>query len=746
MSICVCVADVFWKAKVAQEKLTELEKADAPINEQLEQAGQFAGIEWLDFLQTAIPTPDAQQQPASNFHGREEWVLRWLLKKLQSADARRSPQAWRLFRCLVERIPLPNAARLLKERRFLVVLRQAIEEAVAARTKADESAKSPVPDSSDSLKENSKKHKSKSSKKRKRSGELVTEEVSNAETYDIAETIYEALDCVVRLTKHTEDIEGQERGKAFAAEYMKSVLRTTPEESAKVLGSWLAVCGSTENRGDESQRASWLTPVIEIWNSRMDSADDSLLFSKYCLQPLLKLLLSAEILPQWRSELEQLLSRSIILPAKIAHTSSKATDILASFVNDSIAANPEFAPIIFDDAIRSLQPSNTHRSRQQDANWLQAVFCVAKDAIPEEPWKVKNQAITKMLEMCLEHKISVDLELLRSITSQCGFHGDETDSHIIATILKLNGQVFTIASADKDLLQELFSRITNLSTKPEWLNLADVYVDEIIVPLMGDFAKARDLTGFIHRWYDQLVEFNALVDDRPNDKMNFLCPWEDDALVAKLKEVMEASLTPEQTKTISEWLREKADGPAVVIADAVTGALTRAEFVDAIGLNLFELARSLHNTLSLTRYDHRRWRVLTHVLDISTEEQFKTMWSGLILFPPPVEKLNFWQSLSHLEVLKCAASIYTNVHGTAEAKAVGIGMEKEISKFVIPLAMQWFKDEHLESEIPHGRAMALHLQTPTLLAAYTKTFLVDYPKAMEYVSSLKKLDGIKLIL
>ncbi|KFY28381.1 hypothetical protein V493_02961 [Pseudogymnoascus sp. VKM F-4281 (FW-2241)] len=67
-------------AKEAQTKLAELEKEDAPIAEQLEQAGQFAGIEWLDFLQTAIATPGEAR--TGNFHGREEWVLRWLLKKL----------------------------------------------------------------------------------------------------------------------------------------------------------------------------------------------------------------------------------------------------------------------------------------------------------------------------------------------------------------------------------------------------------------------------------------------------------------------------------------------------------------------------------------------------------------------------------------------------------------------------------------------------------------------------------------
>ncbi|OBT50069.1 hypothetical protein VE04_09989, partial [Pseudogymnoascus sp. 24MN13] len=107
-------------AKEAQTKLAELEKEDAPIAEQARAGGP-----------TAITTPGEAR--TGNFHGREEWVLRWLLKKLGGEEARRCPQAWRLLRCLVQRVPVPMAARCLNERKGVGMLRLGAEEAVGRR-------------------------------------------------------------------------------------------------------------------------------------------------------------------------------------------------------------------------------------------------------------------------------------------------------------------------------------------------------------------------------------------------------------------------------------------------------------------------------------------------------------------------------------------------------------------------------------------------------------------------------------
>ncbi|KFY90495.1 hypothetical protein V500_05159 [Pseudogymnoascus sp. VKM F-4518 (FW-2643)] len=715
-------------AKEAQTKLAELEKADAPIAEQLEQAGQFAGIEWLDFLQTAIATPGEVR--TGNFHGREEWVLRWLLKKLGGEEARRCPQAWRLLRCLVQRVPVPTAARCLNERRGVGMLRVGAEEAVGRRTqgKVEKEVKEVKTD------------KSGGSKKRKRGETSVTNGNVEEETYDVAEAMYEVLEQIVGLATPEEQLEGD----AFAAEYMKSVTRLAPEESAKLLGSWLELCRLTRDRGDEEQLSAWLTPFIETWKARMDGGDDSLLFSTHCLEPLLNLSSSPDLLPQWQTQLEQLLSRNIILPAKNAYTASKTTDVLVSFVTNAVAARPNFAPIIFENAIHSLQPNSTHRSRTQDAAWLQALFRVLSDACPAEPREVKNEAINKMMKMCLEHKISLDVDLLRSITLESGLHSEGTDEEIIATVIALDGLVFTIPDAEeRDLLKELFSRITLLSTTPEWPDVADTYVDKILVPLMGDFAKARDLTGFINHWYEQLVAFDSIISERPSkDDLGHFGAWEDDALLKKLKETMEASLTSEQIKSILDGIREKtgSPGPALVMMDAVSGALTREETIAAAELPLWAFSWVMAQKDVPDRYKHRQPQILTHIMDATSLTAFQQQWAIDVDMVKHVSNAGvMFPSSSLVEVFRGAASQHTllslvnkelpNEEFVQEIKDI-------VQSFFAENAIPWFASNGKGTKKDSGgRSIGIKLQTPDTTFALAKTILVDYPKLIKIVAA-----------
>ena len=713
------------KAKEAQTKLAELEKEDAPIAEQLEQAGQFAGIEWLDFLQTAITTPGEAR--TGNFHGREEWVLRWLLKKLGGEEARRCPQAWRLLRCLVQRVPVPTAARCLNERKGVGMLRLGAEEAVARRKMERKEEEVVKADKS-------------GSRKRKRGEEAVTNGNVEEETYDVAEAMYEVLEQIVGLATPEEQLEGD----AFAAEYMKSVTRLAPEESAKLLGSWLELCRLTRDRGDEAQLSGWLTPFIETWKARMDGGDDSLLFSTHCLEPLLNLSLSPELLPQWQTQLEQLLSRNIILPARNAYTASKTTDVLASFVTNAVAARPDFAPVLFENAIHSLQPNGTHRSRTQDAAWLQALFRVLSDACPAEQREVKNEAINKMMKMCLEHKIPLDVDLLRSITWECGLHSEGTDEEIIATVIALDGLVFTIPDAEeKDLLKELFSRITLLSTKPEWPDMADTYVDRILVPLMGDFAKARDLTGFINHWYEQLVAFDSIISELPSKHgLAHFGAWEDDALLAKLNEIMEASLTSEQIKSILDGIREKtgSPGPALVMMDAVAGALTREETVGTAELPLWAFSWVMAHKDVPERYKLRQPQILTHVMDATSLTAFQEQWGSEADMAKHVSNARVMVTTSNslVELFRSTASQHTLlslVNKELANENLVLAMKEVAESFFKEDAIPWFASSGKGSKKKDAarRSIGIKLQTPDTAFALAKIILVDYPKLIKYV-------------
>src|SRR5580700_4691960 len=124
-------------AREAQESLAYLEKSNAPIALQVEQAAIFAGIS-LSSLKSLTPAAEGDSAPnavalaAGDHHGRREWSLRWLMKKLQD-EARRCPDAWRLLRWLAQGVPVRGVARVLNERKFGAIVRQSLEEAVARR-------------------------------------------------------------------------------------------------------------------------------------------------------------------------------------------------------------------------------------------------------------------------------------------------------------------------------------------------------------------------------------------------------------------------------------------------------------------------------------------------------------------------------------------------------------------------------------------------------------------------------------
>lgn len=603
------IANEFVQAKVAQEKLVELEKAGAPIDDQLEQAGLFAGIEWLDFLQTAVPTPTNETgvKVTNNFHGREEWALRWLIKKLNTAEARVSPIAWRLFRCLVERIPVVSAAKILSERKLLVLLRQALEETVALQKKDGKSEQENTPKKS-------------SSKKRRRTGELVDTKGPITITYDIAESLYEAVDILMRIVG-TNDLpeENDASDAAFAKKYMKLVVTTSEDEAARILRAWLRMTVNDLERAKAANQRNWVTPFVGIWNARVITTGADTVAFKSCLKPALTLLSqkAIDIPAEWRAEIEKLVSQFVILPAKTAYgkTRDRDTDILSSFIDELVADKPHLTVSVFDIAIRSTQITTNLRTRTHAINWLQAVFRVLMDAIPDEQQIKKNAALVMMLRSCIEESIPLDLDLLQTLVSKYGFKSEEMDTKLVAAVIDLNPLAFTLSNTGgKELTNELFKRVTEL---PSAFYLNDEHcVLHILTVLMGAFAKSRDLVAFVHGWYDQLVAVATREDAQ-------VSAWESVILYQKMKEVMEQSLTAEQVSELCLWLVTKSDiedagsAPALAIADAVSGAISSNNYVHQVGDSLWRLAADNFTKAVNTRWEHRAWNIMAHCFDVA---------------------------------------------------------------------------------------------------------------------------------
>ncbi len=75
------------ESRIAQGQLTQLEKQFAPFEDQLIEAAKFVGVE-LDTADGLLKDGSKRKKlsGAAKYHGKEEWLLKWLLKKLQAKD------------------------------------------------------------------------------------------------------------------------------------------------------------------------------------------------------------------------------------------------------------------------------------------------------------------------------------------------------------------------------------------------------------------------------------------------------------------------------------------------------------------------------------------------------------------------------------------------------------------------------------------------------------------------------------
>ncbi len=87
----------------------------------------------------------------------------------------------------------------------------------------------------------------------------------------------------------------------------------------------------------------------------------------------------------------------------------------------------------------------------------------------------------------------MDLSNLRTITAEYGIYENGEDWHLLATIIELDANVFLIPNENDNLLEQLLKRITMVSLQASWSQISDQVVLEVLIPLMREFANARDL-------------------------------------------------------------------------------------------------------------------------------------------------------------------------------------------------------------------------------------------------------------
>jgi nucleolar pre-ribosomal-associated protein 2 len=590
--------------------------------------------------------------------------------------------SWQLFEFLLNAIPLPNAARILSDRKFIAILQQTLrdaEEDTDLHKARDVTSNGVVEASSEALEA------AKPSKKRTRSGHLIVNKDYKPANglAGLVAAIYAAIQRLVHYARnslsHGGDVDG--RSGAFKSEYIRSIVQTTPEASATILGTWMSLCQKVlEQQSDSgSQPSNLLEPFVDIWNYRLVGNEDLMQFSLHCSDPLFALLKQAQSnisTREWKVCLEQMVARNIILPAKSDAVEKPDLTLLENLTKVSILQDVTNAALLFDIAIRSLQPHSGHRRRSSDEAWLQRAFTSFCTSMSQNKSGAHSQAICAILRSSREHNIDLGLPGLRKITAEYIIPEGTTDWTLLEEMVRLDANVFLIPGEDdKNLLYEVLGRITNVYFDPNWPRISSQIVSGVAVPLMNEFAKARDLSGFIRHWYEQLVKFEALRDENMILPMDSFCVWEDEALQQELCKLLEPSLTLQQILQLLDWLAvEIPEHPnaVCVILEAISGSIRNENVVDAIGTRLIHTIsdNGIENKLG-GRYSWRFWRILSNSIrwmQSSHLNEIADLWDkttksfestiGTKDSPEKIEEPGHSERLNSLEFLRNACATW----------------------------------------------------------------------------------------
>jgi nucleolar pre-ribosomal-associated protein 2 len=357
-----------------------------------------------------------------------------------------------------------------------------------------------------------------------------------------------------------------------------------------------------------------------------------------------------------------------------------------------------------------------------------------------------------MLQSAIDYKLKLDLSILRSITSKFALPEGREDWKLLATIIKLDANVFLIANDEKDLLKELLERITKVSATQSWGGISEDVVSGVLVPLMQEFAQARDLSGFIRHWFSQFVEFEALQKNA-QPPVNHFSAWEDVTLQEELSKLLETSLTVQQITQILDWLASQVtDSPAAVciILEAIAGAISREDVVDSVGLRLYhimfdnEASESLHD-----RYKWRSLRILSQALGWSTahnideltglwEEDANPFGSFLVLSEHTgllAGQLDEMAELNILETFRFACAAWTAARKGSRMQEAA---KPIVLNFLISLAqsVELFLGE-IEADMKTDQGLsnpmkdALYRGRGCMVLSFARCIFVEYPIALE---------------
>jgi hypothetical protein len=274
----------------------------------------------------------------------------------------------------------------------------------------------------------------------------------------------------------------------------------------------------------------------------------------------------------------------------------KPADIAMSGTSEEPTNMPSL-PLLFRIAINS----QSRKRSKPDPAVVEVLFTALLSVVPgldleSEASSAGGDIIASLLQVLIETGTALSSATLSRIITKFAYLTSKDSAlvrwSLVETVLEIDFDTFLHPSV-AELTAQLFSALSHASPSDQ--------VSRVLRLVVDGFVKARDVTGFVERWTEQLssgVEGDV---------------WRSDSLARVFAPIVEDSLTtPQVVKTIDS-LREKKQW---IILDAVLRGLRREETETQL-LATGTLAAVVDSARSDD--DWRAWRLLVRIGNIKPQ-------------------------------------------------------------------------------------------------------------------------------
>lgn len=535
------------------------------------------------------------------FHAAEEMLVRWLLKNMNgSSDSaqklRRYPLTWRILGKVFSSVPLFSLAKSLADRRFIHILQSALNDASQPKELAEqkESSDTEMVDADSDL----------ARPRKKKRSEAVRFDLESQSSMDgclrTAESLFGAVRLLlVRLESKTSS--DPKRDNLMGAEHIKSLFCSPASDMKDLMLPAFNICRLVLNNADNVEpqdgHESWISTICSLWNLHLQGEGDVLQVATHLSPAVISLLgkltdvlcesrtIDDQVKERWIHDLKRFLTRNLILPARTAFLNQGTVEIIRLTLEITRGFSIISCPVIFNLVLDSPPLAGGQGAKRDNDLWIQAVFALLDETLQSSKSKHKLTAVKQLMDKAYDNGVSLSLESLRSFCNGYALRPTDIEWPLLLLVAKLNPDVFIVGDGEA-LLESILDRLRS----PDILageSLDDA--TQFIVCLAEGFAKTRNLSGFVKRWYQCLRATNP----QSQSKARHYLLWYSEKLITVVAESLEKTMNAKQILSMLDWLESQGEGPAddatlILLFGALSQGISQEEVVDAVGTRLFD--------------------------------------------------------------------------------------------------------------------------------------------------------------